>query len=757
MSSSISHHRPDQQAQSTTVPASSSPSRSQQAGTRTAGAPHAVKRKAPRSYETSDDGYKSRETDEKSRESDEKSQKTDDKSGATDNQSHGATDDEEYEEIAMNEIRQSAFFILDHASRRPGPGPTGSDSMHSLRSSQVEDPDWAAIPEKAFVGRGSALHCEHCGSSTHLTLGRTPSMASLANSGNERAAFEQSRQQAATSATALLGTEQEGEDRRRGWPSPPLQAHLRASVTANSTDMHSGDARDGTLSGHGHDHGHPTLPPEDTWQPVMALMASLQALVQPDPAVARSPPLTTRPATQLRLWKPLPPPPPTEVTFGRNDPANPQTWSKTQRWFITALMGAAMVNATLASTIANGAMTELAPALGLGPTERLLVTTLFVGGCVAGPILWAPLSELWGRRPTFLLSTAVYALFQIGCARSRGKATLLACRFFSGAFASSALTNAGGVITDLFPPMERGAPMIVFSGSPFLGPVLGPLIGGAVVAVGSWPSVFWLLFIVGSLLEVALLLALPETYAPLILTRIAHKRRRYDPRWYGPLDRMDKTFRSLVTVNLARPLVMVCTEPILASATIFMSYLFALLYIFFVSWPAIFGAGGIYGFGAVSTGLSYLPMGVGCGIAAACIPFFNRLYIQACQRERKPCPEERLVSIYPVAPCVAIGFLWAGWSASSGVHWIVPMLAGALIGFGMVLAFQGWLTYLGDCYRSYAASAVAGTVIVRSVAGATLPLVVSRLLSALGGVGWLYTLLAGLALLLTPLPFVFAR
>ena len=47
-------------------------------------------------------------------------------------------------------------------------------------------------------------------------------------------------------------------------------------------------------------------------------------------------------------------------------------------------------------------------------------------------------------------------------------------RFFAGSFGSSPLTNAGGVVADLFAAKERGLAMSVFSVAPFMGPVLGP-------------------------------------------------------------------------------------------------------------------------------------------------------------------------------------------------------------------------------------------------------------------------------------------
>lgn len=64
--------------------------------------------------------------------------------------------------------------------------------------------------------------------------------------------------------------------------------------------------------------------------------------------------------------------------------------------------------------------------------------------------------EQYGRRPIFVLSLAVFVLFQIGCALAQNIWTLIICRFFAALFASSPLVVAGGVVADVFDPVRRG-------------------------------------------------------------------------------------------------------------------------------------------------------------------------------------------------------------------------------------------------------------------------------------------------------------
>lgn len=88
-------------------------------------------------------------------------------------------------------------------------------------------------------------------------------------------------------------------------------------------------------------------------------------------------------------------------------------------------------------------------------------------GFVFGPLLFAPLAELYGRRIVFIFSYSSFAIFQIGCASAQNLVTLLVCRFLAGFFGSSPLVNSGGVISDMFDARQRyvfsrAAPVFLF-------------------------------------------------------------------------------------------------------------------------------------------------------------------------------------------------------------------------------------------------------------------------------------------------------
>jgi MFS family permease len=76
---------------------------------------------------------------------------------------------------------------------------------------------------------------------------------------------------------------------------------------------------------------------------------------------------------------------------------------------------------------------------------------------------------MFGRQILFISTYCVLTAFNCAAAGAQNSWTLIVLRFFAGAFGSSPLTNAGGVIADMFPAKERAIAMSIFAAAPFLG------------------------------------------------------------------------------------------------------------------------------------------------------------------------------------------------------------------------------------------------------------------------------------------------
>ena len=132
---------------------------------------------------------------------------------------------------------------------------------------------------------------------------------------------------------------------------------------------------------------------------------------------------------------------------------------------------------------------------------------------------------------------------------------------------------------------------------------------------------------------------------------------------------------------------------------------------------------------------------------------------QAQQRDEAWAESQEYKRLPPACfggPAFTIGLFWIGWSARSGIHWIVPVLSGIPIGLGFVLIFIGLANYLVDAYRIYAASALGISSITRSGFGVVLPLATTKMYNTLG-IHWGCSLLGFVSLLMCLIPFVFIR
>lgn len=97
-----------------------------------------------------------------------------------------------------------------------------------------------------------------------------------------------------------------------------------------------------------------------------------------------------------------------------------------------------------------------------------LVVSVFVIGFCFGPLVLAPMSELYGRNPVYHGSNICFTIFSVACAVSTSLPMLIAFRFLMGLSGCPSLSLGGGTIADLIPLNERGAALSIWA----LGPLL---------------------------------------------------------------------------------------------------------------------------------------------------------------------------------------------------------------------------------------------------------------------------------------------
>ncbi|KAI0319881.1 MFS general substrate transporter [Amylostereum chailletii] len=447
------------------------------------------------------------------------------------------------------------------------------------------------------------------------------------------------------------------------------------------------------------------------------------------------------------------------VVFKPNDPEDPRNWKNWYRWFITAVAAVTVVAAAFGSAVITGDFKDIQAQFDVSETVVALTVSIMVCGFGLGPLAWAPLSEIYGRRPLYIISFWMYFIFNLPCALAPNIGTLLVCRFLCGIFASAALVLAGGSISDIWDNNERGFAIALFAAAPYGGPVLGPLVGGFVGETIGWRWMLWVNMIFAGVVAVIVSIV-PETYAPVILRHRAKKLREEtkSDNYATEQELFPRPFTELLIETLIRPFEMLATEPILLLMSLYVAMIYGLLYGFFFSYPIIFGEG--YGWNDGLVGLSFTPILIGVGLALLITPQLEKRYLFQAQRKGgKADPEDRLPGMMIGAPFVPISLFIFGWTSppilsATGAHWVGPCAAGIPFGFGMTVLYFSANAYLIDTFSTHVASALAAKTVVRSGMGAAMPLFIVPMFHNLSN-EWAASLLAFLALAILPIPYLF--
>ena len=369
---------------------------------------------------------------------------------------------------------------------------------------------------------------------------------------------------------------------------------------------------------------------------------------------------------------------------------------------IAVMLGYTTLVAAFGSSIFSAATQVVAAYFHVSTEVGILGLTLYVLGFATGPILWAPLSELKGRRLPLIFSMFGFSIFSVATATAKDFQTVMLTRFFAGVFGSCPLAVVAAVFSDMFNNKTRGLAITVFSMTVFTGPLLAPFIGGFMIMNPNlgWRWTEYIVCIMGFLAFGLNLVFLEETYPPIVLVDKASTLRRRTLNWgiHAKQEEIEVDFRELVTKNFSRPLRLLVTEPIVFLLSIYMAFIYGLLYLFFTAYPIVFEQ--IHGFNPGVSGLTYFGLILGqlsAGVyIASTQPAYNR---KLDANGGVPIPEWRLFPVILGGISFTAGLFWFGWSGyKPTTHWIVPTLSGILTGFGLLSIFLQSLNYLVDAY-----------------------------------------------------------
>lgn len=451
---------------------------------------------------------------------------------------------------------------------------------------------------------------------------------------------------------------------------------------------------------------------------------------------------------------------------GPDDHDNPLLFPSWKKWWITYTVALAGFACTVGSSLYIGAVPGIMLHFRTNEIVAILGLCLYILGLTLGPMIGGPLLEIIGRQWVYLCLLPLGIIWCIGVGLAKNSATIIVCRFFVGFFASSPLAVAAGTLLDIWGNdfQKMSIPVVLFCYFPFLGPVVGPIMAGwsGVNKGWEWPAA-WILMMIMGVVSISML-GMPETYKKTILTKRAKKRgialvaKKFD---------MHK-LKSLLYLLFVKPFEMMIFEPIVFFLSLYVLFIFAILFGFLEAFPFIFRS--IYGFSFGVSGLTFISVGIGLTLGVVFYLMYDYLYYfpknpdgTRGRRDEQGnliiwfTPESKLILCTVGAFAIPISLFWLGWSGRPSVHWMAPLAAGVHFGFGLCTIFLGVVTYFAMAFPpTHVASAMSANNFLRYLMAAAFPLFVTQMFINLGP-GWACSTFGFIAIAMIPVPLVFSK
>ncbi|KAL5049635.1 hypothetical protein BDW71DRAFT_151857 [Aspergillus fruticulosus] len=445
------------------------------------------------------------------------------------------------------------------------------------------------------------------------------------------------------------------------------------------------------------------------------------------------------------------------VQFDACDNLHPHNWPPKKKFYTFALVSFATMIVSMTSSIFSTVVSTISSKYGISRAVGNLGVSLYVLGFATGPLIWAPFSELKGRRLPFAFSMFGFTVFSFATAASKDLQSVFICRFFAGFFGACPFTLAGAVCSDMLSAQAFTDSMVGFGITVFSGPLLAPTIGGFIVMDErlGWRWTHYLAGILGVASFISVLFFLDESYAPVILVSKARRLRHQKRNWsiHATHEEMELNLNAIFQDYFAIPLKLLALDPIILCICIFGAFVYGLLYLSITTYPIIFQQ--IHGMNPGVGGLPFIAVIVG-QVFAGIVMYTRQRWLgrQIQANNGELVPEWLLLTAIPGSAAFSAGLFWLGWTGYRGdVHWAWPTLSGMLTGFGLITMFLPSVQYVVHIRRNRAASAIAAHTFLRSLAGSGFPLFATYMFKSLG-VQWALTLLGSIAGGLFSIPVV---
>lgn len=437
---------------------------------------------------------------------------------------------------------------------------------------------------------------------------------------------------------------------------------------------------------------------------------------------------------------------------GDDDPARPQNWPMRRKLAFTATASLFVAGVSFSSSIFGPATHVTAAEYGVDIEVMDLAVSLHILGFACGPLIFGPMSEVFGRTIPLWIGLFGLGVFQIPEAVAQNVRTILVSRFFEGMFGSGIFAVVSGMFVDIWHPISRGVALGLSATGINLGSTIAPIFSGFVVQNLGWRWTAWLTLIYCGTIGFVGLFTIRESFEPVLLSRKAKRLRFETQNWAlrAKFDEQPVDIKTLIQKYLTKPVRIIIKEPILMILTAYLTLVYGILYLSYQAIPFSFQRRGW------SPAVSQLPfIAVLLGILSAWglfSLFTVTWYKKKWSVNRSAPPEWRLPPMILGSFMLPPALWWFGWSQDT--HWACQVIAAYFVGLGLLLIFDTGIVYLVDVYLQNSNSAMSIHVVCRSIISCSFPLFAGPMYSNLG-TAWASTVLGFACLIMVAAPLVF--
>lgn len=439
---------------------------------------------------------------------------------------------------------------------------------------------------------------------------------------------------------------------------------------------------------------------------------------------------------------------------GVDDPNDPYNWSTSRKISVAVVFSIGQLVTLMAASVGASALNDISRDLHIDASTTQITFSVYFLGLGLGPFLVAAFSELTGRKLIWAACNVWFVLWNALCPVGYSAGLMIVGRLMSGVGAAAGITLTAPVMADMYPPEERGKSLAIATLLPYLGPALGPIVGGLLTQLVAWPWLFYVLSIFDGAVLVLGLLLLRESYTPVLLRRKTAARGAVSP----PPSPWSFAFWHEVTPKLSvyilRPVKLLIRRPVIQVISLLIALNFGIYTLVLSTFATLFMD--VYHESAATSSLHYIAISVGTTLSSQVGGrIMDLIYRRLRARNdgvRKP--EFRVPYMIFGLVLVPAGLFWYGWSAQAVVHFIVIDIGVAVFVCGSFMQAQALLAYQLDEFAEFGASANAASRLLSNVIGFVFPIFAPQLHQTLG-YGWGTSLLAFIFILFS-VPFTLA-